>query len=95
MNPQCFVVISLTLTAAVRLNGVGGCLVLDGASDAIVFETYSEKVLAPTLRPGDIVILDNLPAHKQNPAIEAIRAADAEVCFLPPYSPDLNPIEKM
>lgn len=68
---------------------------LDGATDAMVFETYSEKVLAPTLGPGDIVILDNLPAHKHNPAIEAIRAAGAEVRFLPPYSPDLNPIEKM
>jgi len=85
----------LTLTAAVRLNGVGGCLVFDGATDAMVFETYSEKVLAPSLGPGDIVILDNLPAHKHNPAIEAIRATGAEIRFLPPYSPDLNPIEKM
>jgi transposase len=85
----------LTLTAAVRLSGVGGCLVLDGATDAMVFETYAERVLAPTLHPGDVVILDNLPAHKQEPAEAAIRAAGAEVRFLPPYSPDLNPIEKM
>lgn len=85
----------LTLTAAVRLGGVGGCLVLDGATDAMVFETYAERVLAPTLRPGDLVILDNLPAYKHGPATAAIRAAGAEVRFLPPYSPDLNPIEKM
>ncbi len=85
----------LTLTAAVRLDGVGGCLVLDGATDAMVFETYSERLLAPALGPGDIVILDNLSSHKHDPAIEAIRAAGAEIRFLPPYSPDLNPIEKM
>ena len=85
----------LTLTAAARLGGVGGCLVLDGATDAMVFETYAERLLAPGLRPGDVVIMDNLPAHKHAPAAAAIRAAGAEVRFLPAYSPDLNPIEKM
>ena len=83
----------LTLTAAVRLGGVGGCLVLDGATDAMVFETYAERLLAPGLRPGDIVIMDNLPAHKHAPAAAAaIRAAGAEVRFLPAYSPCPYPL---
>ena len=86
-----------TPTAAVRLGGVptSACLALDGATDAMVFETYAERCLAPALRPGDIVVMDNLGSHKRSPPVEAIRAAGAEVRFLPPYSPDLNPIEKM
>jgi transposase len=84
-----------TLTAAVRLDGVGGCLAFDGATDAMAFETYAERVLAPTLRPGDIVIMDNLGSHKRPPPVAAIEAAGASVRFLPAYSPDLNPIEKM
>ncbi len=84
-----------TLTAAVRLGGVGGCLAFPGATDALGFETYAEKVLAPTLQPGDVVILDNLGSHKRPPSVAAIEAAGAQVRFLPPYSPDLNPIEKM
>ena len=85
----------VTLTAAIRLGGVGACLAFDGATDAMAFEAYAERVLAPTLRPGDIVVMDNLPAHKHGPALAAIRAAGAEVRPLPAYSPDLNPIEKM
>ena len=85
----------LTLTAAIRLDGVSGCMVLDGATDAAVFESYAEGMLAPLLRPDDLVILDNLPAHKNESAIAAFTASGAEVRFLPPYSPDLNPIEKM
>ena len=85
----------ITLTAAVRLGGVGGCLAFAGATDAMAFETYAERVLAPTLRPGDLVVMDNLASHKRPMAIEAIEAAGAVVRFLPPYSPDLNPIEKM
>jgi transposase len=85
----------VTLTAALRLDGVGGCLAFVGATDAMAFETYAERVLAPTLRPGDIVVMDNLSSHKRPPPIAAIEAAGAEVRFLPPYSPDLNPIEKM
>jgi transposase len=85
----------LTLTAAIRMDGVGGCLAFDGATNATTFEAYVEKVLAPTLRPGDIVVMDNLAAHK-GPEIERlIKAAGAEVRYLPAYSPDLNPIEKM
>ena len=86
---------SVTLTAAIRLGGVGGCLIFDGATDAAMFEHYLERSLIPTLRPGDIVVMDNLSAHK-GPAVERlIRAAGAEVRYLPAYSPDFNPIEKM
>ena len=61
----------------------------------MAFETYAERCLAPALRPGDIVVMDNLGSHKRPPPIAAIEAAGARVRFLPPYSPDLNPIEKM
>ena len=86
-----------TLTAAVRLGGVPepACLASLGATDAMAFETYAERCLAPSLRPGDIVVMDNLGSHKRPPPIAAIEAAGAAVRFLPPYSPDLNPIEKM
>jgi transposase len=84
-----------TLTAAIRLDGVGGCLAFDGATDAMAFETYTERVLVPTLRPGGVVVMDNLGSHKRPSIIAAIEAAGAEVRFLPAYSPDLNPIEKM
>src|SRR5512135_3021202 len=76
----------VTLTAAVRLGGVGAWL---------AFETYAVECLAPTLKPGDIVVMDNLTAHKHGPALAAIHAAGAEVRPLPAYSPDLSPIEKM
>jgi len=87
----------VTLTAAVRLGGVpeAACLAFDGATDAMAFETYAEGALAPALRPGDIVVMDNLGSHKRPPPIRAIEAAGACVRFLPPYSPDLNPIEKL
>jgi len=85
----------MTLAAAVRLDGVGGCLVLDGAVDAMAFETYVERVLAPALRPGDIVVMDNLGSHKRAEVEAAVARAGAEVRYLPAYSPDLNPIEKM
>ena len=85
----------LTLTAAIRLGGVGGCLAFDGATDAVTFESYVEQVLVPTLRRGDIVVMDNLGAHKGAEVERLIRAAGAEVRYLPAYSPDFNPIEKM
>ena len=69
--------------------------VIDGAVDATVFLGYTQTMLAPALRPGDIVVMDNLPAHKVTGVVEAIEAVDASVWHLPPYSPDLNPIEKM
>ena len=70
-------------------------MVLDGALNGDAFTAYAEKVLAPTLAPGDIVILDNLPAHKVKGARAAIERAGATLLFLPPYSPDFNPIEQV
>lgn len=86
---------TLTLTAAIRLDGVGGCLVIEGATNAATFEAYVEQVLVPTLNHGDIVILDNLSAHRGAEIQRLIHQTGAEVRYLPPYSPDLNPIEKM
>ena len=68
-------------------------MVLDGPMTGEWFVAYVEQVLAPTLRPGDVVILDNLPAHKSIAAREAVEATGARMLFLPPYSPDFNPIE--
>ncbi len=70
-------------------------MTIDGAPDTEVFHSYVAQVLVPTLRTGDIVIMDNLAAHKDDKTAALIVAAGAEVRFLPPYSPDLNPIEKM
>jgi len=67
--------------------------VLDGPINRIAFETYVEKVLAPELRPGDIVVMDNLSSHKGPRVREMIEAAGASLLYLPPYSPDFNPIE--
>lgn len=68
-------------------------MVLDGPMDAAAFEAYVREMLAPTLAPGDIVVMDNLPAHKRQAIRELIEAAGASLMYLPPYSPDLNPIE--
>ena len=68
-------------------------MVLDGAMHAAAFLAYVEHVLVPTLKPGDIVVMDNLPAHRTAGVRRAIRQAGAELRFLPPYSPDFNPIE--
>jgi transposase len=82
-----------TFTGALRLSGMTAPMVLDGPMTRAWFLAYVEQVLCPTLRPGDVVILDNLPAHK-GPAIRnAIEATGATLRFLPPYSPDFNPIE--
>ncbi len=82
-----------TLTLGMRLSGVAAPMTLDGAMTGAAFLVYVERFLAPTLRPGDIVVMDNLPAHKSKAVREAIEAAGAELWLLPPYSPDLNPIE--
>lgn len=82
-----------TFTGALRLTGMTAPMVLDGAMNGIAFRAYVEQVLAPTLRPGDVVIMDNLPAHKAEGVRAAIEKAGAELRFLPPYSPDFNPIE--
>ena len=78
---------------ALRLTGMTAPMVLDRAMTGAWFLAYVEQVLVPTLNPGDIVILDNLPAHKGSATREAIEATGAQLLFLPPYSPDFNPIE--
>ncbi len=83
-----------TLVAGLRLGGITAPGVIDGAMDGELFALYAEHFLAPTLSPGDIVILDNLPAHKVTGARAAIEAVGATMLFLPPYSPDYNPIEQ-
>jgi transposase len=82
-----------TFTGALRLSGMTAPMVLDGAMNGDAFKAYVEQVLAPTLSPGDIVIMDNLPAHRAAGVREAIEAVGAQLRFLPPYSPDFNPIE--
>ncbi|WP_166293914.1 IS630 family transposase [Bradyrhizobium sp. 2S1] len=82
-----------TFTAGLRSDGLIAPLVLDGPMDGDAFLAYVEQLLAPSLRPGDTVIMDNLPAHKVHGVREAIRAVGASLLYLPPYSPDFNPIE--
>ena len=84
-----------TMISSIRLDGSTACMAIDGATDADVFREYVGHVLLPSLSPGDVVVLDNLPAHKDKEAIKLIESTGAEVWFLPPYSPDFNPIEKM
>ena len=82
-----------TFVGALRLEGMTAPMVIDGAMNAAAFLAYVEQVLVPTLKPGDIVVMDNLPAHKPKAVREAIEKAGAKRRFLPPYSPDFNPIE--
>lgn len=82
-----------TFTGALRLTGMTAPMVLDGAMNGTAFLAYAEQVLAPTLTPGDLVIMDNLPAHRAAGVREAIERTGARLRFLPPYSPDMNPIE--
>lgn len=84
-----------TMISSIRLDGTTAAMEIDGATDSAVFRTYVRYVLIPTLGPKDIVVMDNLRAHYDSEAIEMIEAAGASVRFLPPYSPDFNPIEKM
>lgn len=84
-----------TMISSIRLDGTTACMAIDGATDAEVFHLYARHVLCPSLQRGDIVILDNLSPHKSPQTIELIEAMGAQVRFLPAYSPDLNPIEKM
>lgn len=84
-----------TMLSSVRLDGSTACMVVDGATNKDVFEAYVEQILLPTLKAGDIVILDNLSAHKSRHARELMESVGAELWYLPAYSPDLNPIEKM
>lgn len=84
-----------TMIAAVGTEGTRAPFVFEGAMDAEMFVAYVKHVLVPELRPGDIVVMDNLRSHKNAHARELIEQAGAHVWFLPPYSPDFNPIEKM
>ena len=82
-----------TFVGALRCDSLTAPLAIDGAINGELFLAYVEQVLAPTLKPGDIVIMDNLRAHKIAGVREAIEAVGAKLLFIPPYSPDLNPIE--
>jgi len=82
-----------TFTGALRLTGMTAPMVLDGAMNGAAVLAYIEQVLTPTLSPGDVVIMDNLPAHKASGIREAIETTGATLRYLPPYSPDFNPIE--
>lgn len=88
---------TVTTISAIRVDEVmrDATLLIDGPMNAATFLAYVEQCLAPSLRPGDVVVMDNLSSHKVAGVCEAIEAADASVWFLPPYSPDLNPIEKL
>jgi transposase len=83
------------MIAALRLNGATAPMVIEGPTDSAVFRAYVKHVLVPTLHQSDIVVLDNLSSHKAAEIKELIQAARAELWYLPPYSPDFNPIEKM
>ena len=84
-----------TLLSSIRLDGSAAPMVIEGSTDADVFREYVRQVLVPSLRPGDIVVLDNLSPHKNAEVEAAIRAVGADVWFLPPYSPDFNPVEQL
>lgn len=85
--------LTTTFTAALRRTALTAPMTLDGPMNAVAFRAYVEQVLAPTLDPGDIVVMDNLPAHKGPAVRAAIQACGASLILLPSYSPDFNPIE--
>ena len=84
-----------TMISAIRLSGVATAMVTEGPTDAMVFKGFTEHFLAPVLRKGDIVVMDNLSSHKVKGVVDLIESAGAKVWYLPPYSPDFNPIEQM
>ena len=85
----------MTFLAALRHDRIDAPWFIEGPIDGVSFRTYVEKVLLPTLRPGDIVVMDNLGSHKSKLVRQLIRSAGAKLFFLPTYSPDLNPIEQV
>lgn len=85
---------NVTLLASITRKGLGPCLAVEGATRREVFEAYLEHLLAPTLKPGQIVVMDNLSAHKGERVRELIEQRGCELVYLPPYSPDFNPIEQ-
>lgn len=84
----------MTILGAMSLRGMIATMTIEAATDAEIFLAYVEQVLCPALKPGDVVVMDNLSSHKVSGVSRLIAAAGAEVLYLPPYSPDLNPIEK-
>lgn len=84
----------MTMIGAIALDGFRAFTTIDAATSAEVFEAFVQAELVPNLKPGDVVVMDNLQAHKTPSALEAIRQAGAEILFLPPYSPEFNPIER-
>lgn len=86
---------SMTFIAGLRHDRIEAPWVLDGAMDGQAFTTYLQAVLVPILSPGDILVMDNLPAHKVASVRETIEQAGAQLLYLPPYSPDFNPIEQL
>ena len=86
---------TVTVLSSIRLDGTTECVVFEGAVDRKMFDEYIKTILAPSLRHGDIVIMDNLAAHKSQSSYDIIKFKQAEHRFLPAYSPDFNPIEKM
>jgi len=84
-----------TFVAALRLEGLTAPTVVDGAMTGDVFVAYVQQQLVPTLKPGDVVVMDNLSSHKRAAVRQAIEGAGAQLLYLPPYSPDLNPIEQV
>lgn len=85
---------NLTMIGALGIGGLDALMTIDGATDGDIFRIYVGKVLCPTLQPGDIVVMDNLGAHKVSGIREAIEGCKAKLIYLPPYSPDLSPIER-
>jgi transposase len=83
-----------TLIASMSAEGMGECLAVEGAITKVLFEAYVERVLAPSLLIGQVVVMDNLSAHKGEKVRKLIEARGCKLIFLPPYSPDLNPIEE-
>ena len=88
---------TMTMLSAIRLDGVmqDATVVIDGAMNSATFLAYVQQFLVPALRPGDVVIMDNLSSHKAVGVRQAIESVGADLWYLPPYSPDLNPIEKL
>jgi len=85
---------NLTMLGAISLDGFRGFMTINSGTSIDVFEAFVKQQLAPNLKPGDIVVMDNLSAHKNSVVVEAIKRAGAVVLFLPPYSPEFNPIER-
>ena len=85
---------NVTLLASMRAEGMGPCLAVEGSTTTAVFEAYLEQVLTPSLGPGQVVVMDNLSSHKGSRVRELLEERGCELIYLPPYSPDLNPIEE-